>query len=208
MAEIVSIGKRRQEFVLLTTGQVPTIPVVANHTLPGWLATDLYDGEIAWNKADKLMWMRMDGEIMGPFALQSDIAGNGVIKKVKVSLSTAQLRTLGTVPVEAIPAPGAGKAILVHSFVVKLNFGTVGFSSNGICATVESIPAITTKVQALIPAVVGNTYNVIKSCIGYGSGNPENVKENEAILLVADSDDINSGDGTADVYMTYEEITL
>lgn len=53
-----------------SAGVVPTIPdassvtSVTDHTLGGWLVTDIYDGEMYLNTADKKAWIRLDNEIV------------------------------------------------------------------------------------------------------------------------------------------------
>lgn len=72
MAEVL-INRRRQERILSTTGMVPTVPTVADHTLPGWLETDIYEGEICFNNKDDKFWTRCENRIIGPFLTQADI---------------------------------------------------------------------------------------------------------------------------------------
>ena len=46
-----------------TAGVEPTIPTVADHKTPGWLPTDLYDGELFMNTADHKIWYRTGNTI-------------------------------------------------------------------------------------------------------------------------------------------------
>lgn len=46
-----------------TAGVEPTIPTVADHNTPGWLPTDLYDGELFMNTADHKIWYRTGSTI-------------------------------------------------------------------------------------------------------------------------------------------------
>ncbi len=55
---------RRQERRFTTTGQVPTVPTVADHKTTGWLDTDIYIGEIVINTADDKMYTRTAGGIV------------------------------------------------------------------------------------------------------------------------------------------------
>jgi len=50
----------------------------------------------------------------------------GFIQK-KVTVSSAQLLTLGTVPVTLISAPGANKYILIHSISASYNYNSVAY---------------------------------------------------------------------------------
>jgi hypothetical protein len=61
-----TIKKRRQEKTLVVSGQVPTVPVVADHTTLGWLDTDIYIGEWCFNEPDGLWFSRNADGIVGP----------------------------------------------------------------------------------------------------------------------------------------------
>lgn len=77
---------RRQEKILTTPGQVPTVPSVANHTLPGWLDTDIYIGEWCLNVADHKWYSRSNSGIIGPFTTASDL--NTAIQALTDSLNS------------------------------------------------------------------------------------------------------------------------
>jgi hypothetical protein len=55
----------------------------------------------------------------------------GYIQK-KVTVSSAQLLTLGTVPFTIIAAPGANKYLAIHSVYVSYNFGTTAYDYSSI----------------------------------------------------------------------------
>lgn len=77
---------RRQEKILTTPGQVPTVPTVANHTLAGWLDTDIYIGEWCLNVADHKWYSRSNSGIIGPFTTASDL--NTAIQALTDSLNS------------------------------------------------------------------------------------------------------------------------
>jgi hypothetical protein len=47
-----------------TTGKVATVPATATHTDGSWLDTDLYEGELYMNRADKIIQTRLGNEII------------------------------------------------------------------------------------------------------------------------------------------------
>ena len=62
----MSFNVNDTRFVLLRSdvkGIVPTIPTANNHLEFGWLPTDLYDGQMFVNTADKKVWVRTDTTI-------------------------------------------------------------------------------------------------------------------------------------------------
>lgn len=77
---------RRQEKILTSPGQVPTVPSVANHTLTGWLDTDIYIGEWCLNVADHKWYSRSNSGIIGPFTTASDL--NTAIQALTDSLNS------------------------------------------------------------------------------------------------------------------------
>src|SRR3990167_4896894 len=54
----------------------------------------------------------------------------GGIKVVKVSLTTAQVLASNGTPIQAVAAPGAGKAIEAISMVSSLAFNTIAYATN------------------------------------------------------------------------------
>ena len=59
------------------SGVEPTIPISDNHNDGSWLSTDLYDGEMFLNTADKKCWARSDNTIMPVNAHSITIEGLG-----------------------------------------------------------------------------------------------------------------------------------
>ena len=50
MTFTTELFRRQEKIIALTDSTPPTVPTVANHTLPGWLDTDIYKGELAFSK--------------------------------------------------------------------------------------------------------------------------------------------------------------
>lgn len=71
-----------------------------------------------------------DGGAVG--AINSSPVG-GILKQAQITITNAQMKTLNTVPVDVIPAPGAGKIVIpvmcwVHSVIVT------GYNTSNSCS--------------------------------------------------------------------------
>jgi hypothetical protein len=56
---------------------------------------------------------------------------DNVLNKVTGTISSAQLLTLGSVPVTIISAPGANKYLAIHDVFVSYNYGSVAYIFSG-----------------------------------------------------------------------------
>lgn len=113
---------RRQEKILTTPGQVPTVPSVANHTLPGWLDTDIYIGEWCLNAADHKWYSRSNSGIIGPFTTAQDLST--AINSIQDSISALAItvadkanssHTHSISDITNLPTTLDGKAAATHS---------------------------------------------------------------------------------------------
>jgi hypothetical protein len=57
--------------------------------------------------------------------------GGGGLSSTTTHLTAAQIINLGNVPVELIPAPGAGNIIVVFGAAMAFEFGTIAYSPSG-----------------------------------------------------------------------------
>ena len=127
----------------------------------------------------------------------------GLLQPAKISLTPAQIKTLNSIPVLAIPSPGVGKAIEIISANAKLNFRTVAYSNISaslITDTATSIQYAGTFLDSTSTAWVqftpfGSTENIIQFV------------ENKGVFIKANADSA-SGDSPVDIYISYRIITL
>jgi hypothetical protein len=130
------------------------------------------------------------------------------IKTVKVSLSSAQILDSNTTPIELIAAPGAGLAIIPISVVVKYTYITAAYATN----TSPSIFFDTLDIEDNNFIDLGSmlTQTANKSAIKIvQSANGENsVIANKALMWAIETGNPTAGDGTIDLYITYQVITL
>jgi len=119
----------------------------------------------------------------------------------ELSLSAAQIKTLNSVPVQIIAAPGVGKAIEVISGSVKYTFVSAAFTSTNLF--------LQTDTAASNQGVSGTDFTVGVSQFARVLQNVSvnTMVENKALKAQADADSA-VGDGTAKIYITYRIITL
>jgi hypothetical protein len=156
-------------------------------TLPaGTFYYDTYIEEAGWS----------DGVTSNPFSGSSDCA---CVKTVKVSLSSAQILDSNTSPVQLIAAPGAGKMIRVTSITAIFTFNGVAYATN-------------TNGQVRI-----NTYQLNSISLNFGAstestfGFPQAASgtlSNQSINFTTQTGNPTAGDGTIDLYITYQILSL
>lgn len=122
------------------------------------------------------------------------------LKTIKLSLNSSQLNSLSTSPINTgIPTPSAGNAICVVAAYVKYTFVSVTSSF-----TVLDLGDGTGNAQFVWNGV--DTQNVFSPMIPSDiSGSP--IADNQPLLVRANSDTVG-GDASADIYITYQIITL
>lgn len=137
-------------------------------------------------------------------ALQTDACT--CVKTVKVSLTSAQILSSNTTPIELIAAPGAGKAILIVNGLFKGNFVTTPYATNtnGVVRVganplfYQYMACLTNFTENIMSALFAadNTYIALASA------------ENTPVTFITETGDPTAGDGTIDLHLTYQVITL
>ena len=123
---------------------------------------------------------------------------------VKVSLTAAEIKTLGTTPISLIPAQGAGTIIqLLEHPTISLNYGTVSFDNNPLLFNFSA--ASVNLFQSL--TFINQTSDRITLAERVLSSGSSSIIEN-APLLIGGTDSVATGDSTIDIYLTYQVITL
>ena len=125
---------------------------------------------------------------------------------VKVSLDNATVKALYETPYTLIAAPGAGKAIVIipQSCMVRINYSSAAFDTN------TEFLFYTYGISKSTPqgAVLKIDYTATKMVQMLTIDNTdETYRENAALMLTTDQD-ITTGSGTIDLYITYRIITL
>ena len=118
------------------------------------------------------------------------------VQTIKVSLTALQLKTLSSVPVEVLPAPGVGKTIFPLGAAGRSTWGSVAFDTQYIYVFVGG-HAFNDQ-QFILPA----TSNVVG--IRFASGDDFSFNTNTAMTITSDADSVATGDSTAEIWITYQ----
>ena len=134
------------------------------------------------------------------------ILGSGFTLHKKVSLTASQIKTISTVPISLIDAPGVGKAIEVVSAFLRFNYGTVTFDAS-----------FSYEVSLYADTAGGRQYSTANNILNRTSDTMQTfdkdastaaqLLENKAIFIDG-GDDSTVGDSTMDIYINYRIITL
>mgnify|MGYP003624348615 CR=1 FL=1 len=121
------------------------------------------------------------------------------VLRTKVSLTSAQLQTIDSVEIEAIPNPGVGKFIKIHSAIWSFVWGTTPFDA------VTLRLSQTCDNYATCPFTLSRTSDRLRE----GDYNTNtNLCPNSNLTVSGNFDSVLTGDSTVDVYISYEIITL
>lgn len=139
----------------------------------------------------------------GTFAMLSDISGSN-IQSVKVSLNSTQLLSLTPFSsVSLISAQGAGTLIRPIAFTFHYNYGTTPYFGSSLILSFSTGGGQITSSTLL----TNNTSNVISFPPLSTSAIYTDAAINDS-LVIKSGGSLTNGDGTLDVYITYQVITL
>lgn len=172
--------------------------------------TQLTDVEAA---EDRKIYIQGEGDLIvsgsgtqgDPFVVRYDTEIFVPIQRTKkVSLSAAEIRNLGTTPIEAISSPGAGYAIEVFTAVANLTYGSIAFDG-GNSFELKNTSATLAQYQSNLNFLAA-TADAFSMLTRKEPNAETQIVENEPLLI--SSTDSTVGDSTIDVYITYRIIEL
>jgi hypothetical protein len=138
---------------------------------------------------------------MGGLSWTTFAGGGGDSQTTIVHISSAEILSLFSSPVELLPAPGAGKVIQVTTLIIKKNFVSTPYSG-------DIYPSIIfNNTPTLYDAIAGMSIDFTSSIINQTPPNGV-VVENEPLLFRTVTSDPTGGDGTIDIYITYKILDL
>jgi hypothetical protein len=124
---------------------------------------------------------------------------------LKVQLTAANIQSMNSNPMPALPAPGIGKIYEVEKMIARINFGTTGFTGQtSIGLTYDPSNALASFCD--VP-ILTNTVTTMNYGVAPLDGGQNTIIENTALQLIVDSDGV-TGDSTVDVWIIYYELEL
>lgn len=126
----------------------------------------------------------------------------------KIEISSAEILTLNTSPVELAPAPGLGKVLKAENIVIKYDYVTAAYATN---TKLLIVNGTTNEEQWGMVNVINQVISSIKGFINDNSAAPHSVqmlKENQSLDLMVETGNPTAGDGTLTVYLWYINLEL
>lgn len=158
----------------------------------------------AYNVADTTIYI-YDGSAWG--ALSGGGGGGEPVQKVTIPLTSAQLLTLQSTPIQVIPAPGAGKVINLLQAMIVYTFVSTPYSL-GDNANLELTASGNSLTLLNIAGILGLSFDLAAAFLTTW-GSPPSTLDNQPIDLTFDGTaDITAGDGTAVLTIYYFVVTL
>jgi len=127
-----------------------------------------------------------------------------------ITIPTASVLTLHSVPVSLVAAPGAGKAIIVESCLIEVTATSTAFAAGGVVAPVyhgatTALTANTLAAANINTGTPGTTYwNLVEAQTANGSP----ITANAGVDLYAATQDFTTGTGSLKVQIWYSVVTL
>lgn len=144
--------------------------------------------------------------VLGDSSVTEVVMGNGEvlnnIKKVKISLTATNVNNIGTTPITAIAAPGAGKVINVISTFANLTYGATAFDNNTLNLETSGAGGTLFTFSSFLDSIA----NTLKTADRTVASDNDLIVNTAVVISGIDS--VATGDSTVDIYITYEIITL
>jgi len=134
----------------------------------------------------------------------------GVVRAATVSLAAADIIGMNAAPVQILPAPGNGKAIIVESIVFEMMRSSIAFTGGGAVSfqyhiTTTSIP----HAGSILASVVTGAAGTVLVALGPNVGSSGLVAPaNEGIDITNATAAFAAGTGAAKVHIKYRVISL
>ena len=176
----------------------------------------------AWYGADVSNRAQPPTILNGEYVTAVNAAGTGVVNligadakgqtvfatDVAIPITSAQILTLNSAPVQLVPAPGAGKAIVVRELIIEMNRTATAYTGGGaVGPTYRGAATAVTAVMAAADLTTAGAAQVVRALANNIAGGPA-VVANAAIDLFAASADFAAGTGTMKVFVLYSILTL
>lgn len=129
-----------------------------------------------------------------------------LMQRKTVTVTSAQIKTLNSVPTTILAAPGAGFGIVVNTIVFNMVFGTTQYASGGVVSvtyTGNATNLLATTLAANQITSATSTRNWIPGAAGQNT-----ILLNTGLDIKAATGDFTTGDGVLNVTIEYKVVAL
>ena len=136
----------------------------------------------------------------------NDIAGNGM-RVAKLTILSASVLTLNTIPIEIIPAPGVGYFTEIIQCSGSLIFNTTPYAA---ASTINLITDTATVAQFTIAPILNaiNSTTRTGQFVNASATNATQCIENKAVYVQVPATDPTTGDSNIIIYAAYRIVTI
>lgn len=129
-----------------------------------------------------------------------------LMQRVTVTVTSAQIKTLNSVPTTILAAPGAGFGLVINTIVFNMVFGTTQYASGGavsVTYTGNATNLLATTLAANQITSATSTRNWIPAAAGQNA-----ILVNTGLDIKAATGDFTTGDGVLNVTIEYKIVPL
>lgn len=147
----------------------------------------------------------LENEIMAGTTLGADYIAPDVVQTITVPLTSAQLLGMNATPVELIPAPGAGKVIIIDNVLFTMTRTSTAYASGGTIVlnyATGPVAAINTIAASVLTTAGAAVTQTVRDGIDAAA------VANDAIVITNGSGAFTTGTGTASVNIKYRIVTF
>jgi len=127
------------------------------------------------------------------------------IQCASLSIATADVLTLNSIPVELVAAPGAGYAIEVINASLKMVYNSVAYATN---TSVQLLVSGAAQYQSAFNGSVLSSASSTFNSIGKSALAGTNVIENAALNVTVGTGDPTAGDSDIEIFVLYRLIAV
>lgn len=124
---------------------------------------------------------------------------------IKLTLTPAQVKTLNSVPITVVPAPGAGFALQAVTSAAFLDWGSVAYDHGQL--NVQADTATNEQLRSG-SSMLNGTADSFLSLVPISFSSGTQLVENKALVISAPADSTTTGDSPVTVYIYYKKITI
>jgi hypothetical protein len=138
-----------------------------------------------------------------------------VLQQVTVTLTSAQLLALSTIPITVIPAPGVGFYIFPQDYTMEYTFGGTAYAGTGNCSFIFGPPPVVNPTNLITlynwTAATSGIIHAAFSCVFIGicgEGLTPITSINNAAVVFTAPNALTLGNGTLKITINYSVLPI